>query len=872
MSLVQKSRFLAATTATSVLALSTPAFAQNSEAAEDRVTGNSIIVVTAQKKSQDLQDVPIAITAFDTESLETNRIAGVEDLGKVAPGVYVTPNPADPNGIRLNIRGIGTFDPQVGQDSRVALYVDGVYLGKSQGLAFDSPDLERVEILKGPQGTLYGRNSVAGAVNLISARPNADGWSGKLTAEYGRFNHLKFTGAVNIPIGDVGGLRISGLTSDRDGWVKNDGPGVDFGGGTKHGVRVAFGADLTPDVRFDIAADYNKTRSEPLFYQSIPGFANPGSLFAAAVTTAPGRQNRVTTPFTNEKGKLITQGVSANLEWDYADNHSVKFTAAYRESDSRRFSTLVPTANPLILAGILSADIIPNPPAPGGIPGVQSIRNLVAGSALAFQLAGRTIRADFTNPFTGAFGPNTGLFLSAPGGAKSLADHEQFSFEATFNGEFADGAIEYTTGLYYYDEKTGTDINDPGNTDDVNSYLFILAGLSPALGSPIITSALTAQGLAPTLNNPFVPQATKDFLIQTQLLPSVNTLTAIYGGARQSAANELRISSEAFAVYGEVTWHVNDMLRVTGGLRWSDESKDGFGQPKSPFFLDNTDLLGNPIAPNIGSFSFSKLNPSLVVEFDIHEDIMYYASFKQSFRSGGFNQGGVGTRLPGQTFGPDFLFGREDINAYEFGMKADIFDNRLRINAAGFYYDISDLQTTVALDPIVATARAVVNADETVWGAEVDVLFAVTDELSLFGSYSYINGNAGDVTNPLTGVREIRTELQGTPKNSFRVGFDFKTPVSDSIELFANASFSHKDSVLAIPQNALRLSNQNIAGGRIGINWETNSGQEFTLAVWGENIFDDKYQIDSLPFETFAFRTQIFGQPATYGVTAGIKF
>ena len=208
----------------------------------------------------------------------------------------------------------------------------------------------------------------------------------------------------------------------------------------------------------------------------------------------------------------------------------------------------------------------------------------------------------------------------------------------------------------------------------------------------------------------------------------------------------------------------------------------------------------------------------------------------------------------------------------EFGVKSDIFDNRLRINAAGFYYDISNLQTTVALNPLIATSRAVVNADEKIWGAEVDILFAVTDDLSLFGSYSYINGNAGDVTNPLTGVREIRTELQGTPKNSFRVGFDYRTQVSDSVELFASADYNYKDDVLAIPQNALRLTNQNIVNGRIGANFVNSNGTEFSLAVWGQNIFDDKYQIDSLPFETFAFRTQVFGQPASYGVTAGIKF
>lgn len=872
MSFVRNSRVIALASTTSLFAITAPAIAQDGGEQTEGRSGNTIIVVTAQKKSQDLQDVPISITAFDSEALETERLVSVQDIGRLTPGVYVTPNPADPTGVRINIRGIGAFDPQVGQDNRIAVYVDGVYLGKSQGLAFDSPDLERVEILKGPQGTLYGRNSVAGAVNLISAQPDPGQWSGKISAEYGRFNHKKFSGAVNIPVGEDGALRVSGLYKDQDGWVENDGPGADFGGGTQYGFRVAYGADLTPTFNVVAAFDYNKVKSEPLFYQSIPGSANPGSLFAAAVPTSSGRQNRLTTSFNNEKGDLETLGGSITANWEVADDHNLKFIASYRETESSRFVALIPNANPAIINGILNSDIIPDPPAPGGIPGVQSINNLIAGSALAFQLAGRPIRADFATPFVAGGFQKNGLFLSPPGGSPALSGHEQYSFELTYNGEVADGALEYTLGAFYFNETTGTGADFAGNRNDANSYLFILAGLSPALGSPIITSALTAQGLAPTLNNPFVPQATKDFLIQTQLLPSVNTLTAIYGGARQSAANELTIDTDAFAIYGEATWHVSDMLRITGGLRWSDESKDGFGQPKSPFFLDNTDLLGNPILPNIGSFSFSKLNPSVVVEFDVHEDIMYYASFKQSFRSGGFNQGGVAPRLPGETFGADFVFGREDINAYEFGVKADVFDNRVRINAAGFYYDFKNQQTTVATDPIVATARAIVNTDEKLWGAEVDLLISVTNQLSLSGAYSYINGNPGDVINPLTGQPEIRTELQGTPKNSFRVGANYNSMITDDIELFGNIGYSYKDDVLNVPQNNLRLSNQNLVSGRIGINWEQSNGNVVTLAVWGQNIFDDKYTIDSLPFETFAYRTEVYGQPASYGVTAGFKF
>jgi iron complex outermembrane recepter protein len=865
-----RAKLIGLVSATSMVAISAPAWAQDS-GDQAKSSGNNIIVVTAQKKEQNLQDVPIAIAAFDSAALEAERLEGVEDIGKLVPGLYVTPNPADPTGVRINIRGIGTFDPQVGQDSRIAVYVDGVYLGKSQGLAFDSPDLERVEILKGPQGTLYGRNSVAGAVNLISALPEPGEWSGKVTAEYGRFDHFKLSGVANIPVGENGALRLSGMVKDQNGWVQNDGPGVDFGGATQYGFRAAFGVDLTPEFNVVAAFDYNKVEAEPLFYQSIPGFANPGSFFSAAVGTSAGRQRQVTTSFTNEKGDLDTLGGSITANWEVAENHNLKFIAAYRETESSRFVNLVPTANPAIINGILNSDIIPDPPAPGGVPGVQSINGLLAGTALLYQQIGRPLRPDFASAFVGA-PPRNGLFLSPPGGSPSLDDHEQYSFELTYNGEVADGALEYTLGAFFFNEETGTPVGFAGNRSDANSYLFVLAGLNPALGSPIISGALTAGGLAPTLNNPFVPQATKNFLIQTQLLPIAGVLDLIYSGARQSAANELRISTDAFALYGEATWHVNDIFRITGGLRFSDESKNGVGQPVSPFFLDSTDLLGNAIQPNVGGFSFSKLNPSVVLELDIHPDILYYASFKQSFRSGGFNQGAVGLRLPGQTFGPDFLFGREDINAYEFGIKADIFDNRLRINAAGFYYDFKNQQTTVSLNPIVATARAVVNTDTKIWGAEVDMLFAVTDELSLNASYSFIDGNPGNVTNPLTNVVEVRSELQGTPKNSFRVGASYNGQISDTVELFGNISYSYKDDVLAVPQNALRLTNQNLVNGRIGVNIDMDNGSELSFSVWGQNIFDDKYTIDSLPFETFAFRTQVFGQPATYGVTAGITF
>lgn len=859
----------------SLLAMSAPAYAQLDE-----------IIVTAQKKSQNLQDVPIAITAFDIEALENNRIEGIEDLGTFTPGVYVTPNPADPSGVRVNIRGIGTFDPQVGQDSRVAIYQDGVYLGKSQGLAIDMPDLARVEVLKGPQGTLYGRNTVAGALNLVSARPDPSELTGKVTAEYGNFDHKKISGAVNVPLADTAALRVSGMFLGRDGWVENNGLGGDFGGEEKYGMRAAVGFDVGAKWNLEFAADYNKTKKEPLFNQSVTGFGENNPLFGPAITTATGRQDSTTTSFVNESGDLETKGVSAVARWDVADGHDVKFTAAYRAVDSTRFVNLIPTADPNILNAIT-----------GGF------NQALAPLPFAFAAAGQQLRPDFGTQFDGSI-PDRGLFLSPPGGSTALDDHTQLSLEVTYNGEFADGRVEYTGGGFYFKEDTG--INGGQNFANANDYLFVLGQFDPRVLAPNINAFLNTVDLAPgvpgiqalpaqnrgpipvagvllgqlaqgnfaasPLLNQLIGNGTTCQQTQMGPMPANNfcipTLSVALGAARQTTTNDLFIDTTALAIYGQATFHVSDALRVTAGLRYSDEKKDGFGQTKSTFFNDNIDLLGNVIAPNQATFDDSVLDPSLTIEYDASDDIMLYASYKESFRSGGFNQTAAGPVLPGQTFGADFTFGLESITAYEAGFKGD-FGGRVRFNAAGFFYDFEDKQTTFALNPLIATERAVVNADDEVYGFETDLLFALTDEFTLTGSYSYIDGTPGGTVNPLNPA-DVRSfdELQGTPKHSALVGISY----DGDNGVFGNLTYSYKDDVLAIPESALRFPSVNLVNGRIGYDFQLESGADMTIALWGTNLLDEEYLIDSLPFETFAYRSQVFGQPRSYGVTLGAKF
>jgi len=497
------------------------------------------------------------------------------------------------------------------------------------------------------------------------------------------------------------------------------------------------------------------------------------------------------------------------------------------------------------------------------------------------------LRPDFATEFDGT-PPDTGVFISAPGGAATLAGHEQFSAELTYTGSWGD-KIDYTGGLFYYNEDTGNDDGTQANTQDANSYLFVLGAFNPLVtppdvqaflagflppGTPALGPIPAAGALLGIISNPNTPAFLQPAL-QENLQTVVGINSAFLAGARQSAANTLTIDTEAFAIYGEATWHITDALRITGGLRYSDDNKDGVGQANSPFFLDNIDLTGNIIAPNIASSDTSSLDPSIVLEWDATDDILLYASYKESFRSGGFNAASVGLPVPGETAAGDFVFEDETISAYEIGFKSDLWGNRLRLNAAGYYYDFSDFQTTVSLDPLIATSRAIVNTDQEIWGADIEALLAVTDSLVLNATYAYVDGNQDPVTNPATGVVTQQDGLQGTPENSFAVGFDYNQPLSNKIEFFANGTYSYKDGALGIPAQGaadeILFSSQNLLSGRIGVNLEA-AGQDITLAIWGQNLTDDEYTIDGLPFNTFAFNTAVFGQPRTYGVSAGVKF
>ena len=253
-------------------ALVAPAAAQQADAQQPADDGIGLIIVTAQKRAENVQDVPIAITAVGSQFLESRGIDSIDDLGTVAPNVKFERAPASKTISQIAIRGSVTINPAITWEPAVGLYLDGVYIAKAQGSIFDIADLERVEILRGPQGTLYGRNALAGAVNLVTKKPSGEA-GGMAEVTYGSFNELRLRGVLDLPQMGAFSAKVSGQYRKRDGLIDltaPDGRGrrstdsIDSGS-----FMVQLRAEISDSITADYTYDYSKSNQTPPFSQLL---------------------------------------------------------------------------------------------------------------------------------------------------------------------------------------------------------------------------------------------------------------------------------------------------------------------------------------------------------------------------------------------------------------------------------------------------------------------------------------------------------------------------------------------------------------------------------------------------------------------------
>jgi len=281
-------RFLGATLLSSMTLAAVPAFAadaapQSSAQGNGDATANvgvGEIVVTAQKRSENIQKVPIAISAVSGEFLNSRAITAIDGLGSIAPNMQITRAPSNKTITQISIRGSVTINPAVTWEPAVGLYLNGVYIAKAQGSVFDVADLERIEVLRGPQGTLYGRNALAGAVNLVPRAP-----SGKfaLTAEatYGNYDYWKGRMVLDLPEWNGFSLKLSGQIAKRDGFTRISGvPGVsrindlDSKSGMVQLRYQPVGSGFIADYMFD----YSNHDQRPDFAQLYSVYTDGGPL------------------------------------------------------------------------------------------------------------------------------------------------------------------------------------------------------------------------------------------------------------------------------------------------------------------------------------------------------------------------------------------------------------------------------------------------------------------------------------------------------------------------------------------------------------------------------------------------------------------
>lgn len=253
------------------IAFAAPAMAQN---ADDNVNANEI-VVTAQNRVQSVNDVPIAIDVVGAEALRDSGFNSMNDMSKVAPVVQIN---QDQGTVKVTVRGVGTASNDEAQDTSVVVNIDGEYMNRPQALGSAMFDIERVEVLRGPQGTLYGRNSTGGAINFITRKPGND-FGVNASASYGNYNAVRLDAGIDLPLGDAASVRVAGFYDERDGYVKHParaafGPFPAFAGGASddnqnYGGRVSVRLNPTEALTIDLAGEYAEKHFTPSVFAAV---------------------------------------------------------------------------------------------------------------------------------------------------------------------------------------------------------------------------------------------------------------------------------------------------------------------------------------------------------------------------------------------------------------------------------------------------------------------------------------------------------------------------------------------------------------------------------------------------------------------------
>jgi iron complex outermembrane receptor protein len=314
---------LTGATAAAFLGIASPGWAQQAPSAEPASLDE--VIVTAQKRSQRLQDVPLAVTALSAETLSSSQVTGTAGLSSLVPSLTYTQSTNDLNN-NVRIRGVGTALFNTGLESAVSFVVDGVVMSR-QGQGFQELiDVERVEVLRGPQGTLFGKNATAGVIHIVTQRPSAEP-EGVLEASAAEHGEYRLRGSYSAPISDAVGVRLTGFYTDDEGYIYDHGRGENVYGAETWGLRGKLDWQATPDLNFLLTADYRTSDTDCC--QPVPYLTTNTVLADLRAPVVASPTNRSVESDGNTFMTTEQQGVSLQGDLSLGD-HTLTSITAYR--------------------------------------------------------------------------------------------------------------------------------------------------------------------------------------------------------------------------------------------------------------------------------------------------------------------------------------------------------------------------------------------------------------------------------------------------------------------------------------------------------------------------------------------------------------
>ena len=616
--------------------------AQNAQPADQSVLAE--VIVTAQYREEKLQDTPIAITAITSDMIEEQGATKLSDILTSAPSVvFRQQSAAFGESVTAFIRGFGQADFDPAFEPGVGLYIDDVYYPRLTGANFDLMDVERVEVLRGPQGTLEGRNSEGGAIRFVTRKPTGDG-SGYATVTYGTRNRLELRAGADFKLLDHLSARIAGTYADQDGYVDVYSYGCLFPGS---GVPAPTGG--TKCNQYSLGdTGYRALRASLRF--------NPSDSFDALFSADYIHEAH------NNGAEILLYGNSGGNPNTNTPN-GTPFDSRFLCGKWCNYTTLGNGAANFAAGLIPPLNGLPMPATSGQqlnkFDGYDFSLNLDIGITDAVKLNSITGYHNWTNSFSidGDLSPAQSQF------GNNTLDHWFWSEELRLNMELGK-RVHATVGGYYSDERT--------------TYYTLQDIRYVAIGVPAPVCA--AIGGLPTPTCPIFPL--------------------------QFIGND-PVFTKSKAAFGTVVWDVTDALSLTGGVRYSKDSKaytyyryNLDGVTINPFVdpvgaangIGYNGPNGEALSGRTATFDGSRTDYHFSADYRFNPAVMVYASVGT-----GYKAGGVGPRPfnAQQAIG----FGPETLTAYEIGLKTDLFDRKVRFNTAVFYNDFKDAQLVLLSCP-----------------------------------------------------------------------------------------------------------------------------------------------------------------------------